>query len=234
MLLEVKEIHSFYGPSHILFGVSLHVEKGEVVCLLGRNGTGKSTTLKSIIGLVHPRQGSITWEGREIMGQAPFRNARQGIGYVPEDRRILPDLTVWENLEIAQRKIGNGNGGWTFERVYALFPILREREKKPGGTLSGGEQQMLAIARALMLNPQLLLLDEPSQGLAPLVLKHLSEQIQKLKASAISILLAEQNQDFALSFGDRVYIIEKGTIQFDGSAQNLKEDFETRKRYLGV
>ncbi len=147
MLLEVKEIHSFYGPSHILFGVSLHVEKGEIVCLLGRNGTGKSTTLKSIIGLVRPRQGSITWDGQEIMGQAPFRNARQGIGYVPEDRRILPELTVWENLEIAQRKIGNGNGGWTFERVYALFPILREREKKPGGTLSGGEQQMLAIAR---------------------------------------------------------------------------------------
>jgi branched-chain amino acid transport system ATP-binding protein len=234
MLLEVKEIHSFYGPSHILFGISLHVEKGEIVCLLGRNGTGKSTTLKSIIGLVRPRQGSITWEGQEIMGQPPFRNARQGIGYVPEDRRILPDLTVWENLEIARRKTGKGNGGWTFERVYALFPILQEREKKPGGTLSGGEQQMLAIARTLMLSPQLLLLDEPSQGLAPLVLKHLSEQIQKLKASAISILLAEQNQDFALSFGDRAYIIEKGTIQFDGSAQNLKEDFETRKRYLGV
>jgi branched-chain amino acid transport system ATP-binding protein len=234
MLLEVKEIHSFYGPSHILFGISLHVEKGEIVCLLGRNGTGKSTTLKSIIGLVRPRQGSITWEGQEIMGQPPFRNARQGIGYVPEDRRILPDLTVWENLEIARRKTGKGNGGWTFERVYALFPILQEREKKPGGTLSGGEQQMLAIARTLMLSPQLLLLDEPSQGLAPLVLKHLSEQIQKLKESAISILLAEQNQDFALSFGDRAYIIEKGTIQFDGSAQNLKQDFETRKRYLGV
>ena len=234
MLVEVKGIHSFYGPSHILFGVSLNVEKGEIVCILGRNGTGKSTTMKSIIGIIHPRSGSILWEGQEIMGKAPFLNARKGIGYVPEDRRILSDLTVWENLELAQRKKSDPGERWTFERVYTLFPILQERAGKQGGTLSGGEQQMLAIGRALMLNPRLLLLDEPSQGLAPLVLRDLSEQIQKLKTSGISILLAEQNQDFALRFSDRAYIIEKGTIQFDDSAEKLKEDFEIRKRYLGV
>ena len=234
MLLEVKEIHSFYGTSHILFGVCLGVGEGKTVCLLGRNGTGKSTTLKSIIGLVSTKSGSIKFHGEEIRGKPPFVIARKGIGYVPEDRRILQDLTVRENLEIAQIDTAREKKEWTVSSIFELFPILEKREAKQGGTLSGGEQQMLTIARTLMTNPRLLLLDEPSQGLAPLVLGQVQKQIGELKAGDLSILLAEQRQDFALGLSDHAYIIEKGLIKYDGLAEELNQNVELRKKYLGV
>ena len=233
MFLEVDNMDTFYGLSHILFKVSLSVDKGEVVCLLGRNGVGKTTTLRSIMGLTPPRSGSIKLAGQEIRGKQPFQIARRGIGFVPEDRIIFPGLTVRENLEIAMRG-GGGEKGWTLEKVYQMFPLLKERGAQGGGTLSGGEQQMLTIARTLMGNPHLLLLDEPSEGLAPRIVKILEEQMRLLKEEGITILLSEQNSNFALKFSDRAYILEKGQICWEGALSELKEKPGILKRYLGV
>ncbi len=232
-MLEVNEIHTFYGTSHVLFSISLSIDKGESVALLGKNGMGKSTTMKSIIGLVRPRHGTIKFKGQVISGKPAFMIARAGIGYVPEDKRILGELTVRENLEVGARKV-SGNGGWNLDKIYELFPVLRERESQMARTLSGGEQQMLAIARTLMINPELLLLDEPSQGLAPLLLMELGRQIRQLQESGISILLAEQNVDFALNLSSRVYVIEKGSIIYQGKSEELSKDESLMKRLLAV
>jgi len=232
-MLEVEGIHSFYGLSHILFGVSLRVEAGEVVCLLGRNGAGKTTTLKSIMGLTPPKQGSIKFKGEEITGKEPYLLARKGIGYVPDERRIFADLTVGENLEIAARK-ARGSEGWSKERVYELFPALKEIESRKGGCLSGGEQKMLAIARALMGNPEFLLLDEPTEGLAPMLVRALEERISKLREAGLTVLLAEQNVRSALNLSDRGYIIDNGQIRYQGSIEALRGNEEVRKKYLLV
>jgi len=232
-MLEVEEIHTFYGLSHILFGVSLRVEPGEVVCLLGRNGAGKTTTMKSIMGLTPPKQGSIRFKGEEITGKEPYLLTRKGIGYVPDDRRIFADLTVGENLEIAMRK-AKGGEGWNKERVYELFPALKDIESRRGGCLSGGEQKMLAIARALMGNPEFLLLDEPTEGLAPVLVHVLEEQIKKLREAGLTVLLAEQNVRSTLKLSDRGYIIDNGQIRYHGSIEELKENEEVRKKYLLV
>lgn len=231
MILEVQELHTAYGLSRVLFGVSLGVDAGECVCLLGRNGVGKTTTMRSIVGLTPPQSGRVVWKGRDITGWPPHRVARAGIGFVPEDRRIFAELTVWENLDVARRA---ARGGWTVERVYTLFPKLRELEGRQGGFLSGGEQQMLTIARTLMGNPELLLLDEPSEGLAPLVVDHLREQIARLKAEGLTILLAEQSTDFSLALADRVYVLEKGSIRFSGPASALRDDEGLRHELLAL
>ena len=230
-MLEVEEIHTFYGLSHILFGVSLSIESGKVVCLLGRNGAGKSTTLKSIIGLTPPKQGSIRFKEEEIAGKQPYMLVRKGIGYVPDERRIFADLTVADNLEIAERKV-EGGGRWDRERVYELFPALKDIASRRGGCLSGGEQKMLAIARALMCNPELLLLDEPTEGLAPVMVKVLEDQIGRLKETGLTVLLAEQNVKTTLRLSDHGYIIDDGKIKYQGSVEELKENEEVRKKYL--
>jgi branched-chain amino acid transport system ATP-binding protein len=232
-MLEVEGIHTFYGLSHILFGVSLKVEFREVVCLLGRNGAGKTTTMKSVIGITPPKQGAIRYKGEEITGLAPYLLARKGIGYVPDDRRIFADLTVGENIEIAEKK-ARGGEEWNRERVYGLFPALKEIEHRRGGCLSGGEQKMLAIARALMGNPELLLLDEPFEGLAPSLVRILEGQIKKLKETGLTVLLAEQNVRSALKLSDRGYIIDDGHICYQGSIEDLKDNDEVRKKYLLV
>lgn len=227
-MLEVEGIHTFYGLSHILFEVSLRVEKGEVVCLLGRNGAGKTTTLKSIMGVTPPKKGTIRFKGEEITHKQPYVLARKGITYVPDDRRIFADLTVKENLEIAVKNAGK-SGGWNKERVYGLFPALKNIESRKGGCLSGGEQKMLAIARALMGNPELLLLDEPTEGLAPAMVYALEEQIRRLKESSLTVLLAEQNVKSTLKLSDRGYIIDNGRIRYHGSIEEMKENDEVRK-----
>jgi branched-chain amino acid transport system ATP-binding protein len=235
MVLEVKEINTFYELSHILFDVSLEVEKGETVCLLGRNGVGKTTTFRSIMGLTPPRSGSIKFRGDELKGKQPHEICYAGVGFVPEDRIIFPDLTVRENLEIAVKKGQKGkNVGWTIDKVHRLFPVLQERGRQWGGTLSGGEQQMLTIARTLMGNPQLLLLDEPSEGLAPLVVRAIGEQILALKKEGMTILLSEQNSSFALKVSNRAYILEKGHITWQGDIAELKSKPEIMKNFLGV
>jgi len=230
-MLEVEEIHTFYGLSHILFGVSLSIESGKVVCLLGRNGAGKSTTLKSIIGLTPPKQGSIRFKEEEVAGKQPYVLVRMGIGYVPDERRIFADLTVADNLEIAERKVEGGER-WDRERVYELFPALKNIASRKGGCLSGGEQKMLAIARALMCNPELLLLDEPTEGLAPALVKTLEDQIRALKETGLTVLLAEQNVKTTLRLSDHGYIIDDGKIRYQGSIEELKENEEVRKKYL--
>lgn len=232
-MLEVEGIHTYYGLSHILFDVSLRVEQGEVVCLLGRNGAGKTTTLKSIIGLTPPRQGSIRFKGKEIVGLAPYRLARQGMGYVPDDRRIFADLTVDENLEIAQRKAQRGPA-WDMAKVYELFPTLESIRSRKGGYLSGGEQRMLSIARALIGNPEFLLLDEPMEGLAPLLVRLIEEQIAMLRETGLTVLLAEQNLAAALKLSDRCYIIDDGHIRYHGTVQELVQNEEARNKYLQV
>lgn len=232
-MLTVHGIHTFYGLSHILFDVTLNVEQGEVVCLLGRNGAGKTTTMKSIIGFTPPRQGSVKFKNEEITGKKPYLLARKGIGYVPDDRRIFADLTVGENLEIAIRKPKEGEG-WNKEKVYEIFPALKDIERRKGGCLSGGEQKMLAVARALMGNPELLLLDEPTEGLAPVLVYALEEQIKRLREVGLTVLLAEQNVRSALRLSDRGYIIDDGQIRFQGSIEELKHNDDVRKKYLLV
>ncbi len=232
-MLEVEGIHTFYGLGHILFDVSLRVDSGEVVCLLGRNGAGKTTTLRSIIGVTPPRRGRIRFHGEEIIGQEPFVLARKGIGYVPDDRRIFADLTVDENLEIATNPRGAADPpGWDRGRVYGLFPVLKDKAAHKGGHLSGGEQKMLAIARALVGNPDLLLLDEPMEGLAPLLVRALEEQIQRFKAAGLTVLLAEQNVHSALRLADRCYVIDDGRMRYEGTVAGLKENEEIRRKYL--
>ena len=231
-LLETHDLHTAYGLSRVLFGVSIEVRAGECVCLLGRNGVGKSTTMRSIMGLTPPQSGRVRFNGTDITGWAPYRVARAGLGFVPEDRRIFADLTVWENLDVARRTaVGSG---FTLERVFDLFPKLRELTGRQGGHLSGGEQQMLTIARTLMGNPQLLLLDEPSEGLAPIVVDHLRDQIARLRREGLTILLAEQNTEFSLALADRVYVLEKGAIKFSGSATRLRDDASLRQELLAL
>ena len=232
-ILVVEEIFTSYGLSQVLFGVSLKVGAGECVCLLGRNGVGKTTTMRSIMGLTPPREGRVMWKGSDVSGKQPYQIADLGIGFVPEDRRIFADLTVWENLDVAARSRG-GNSRWTLEKVFDLFPKLRELVDRQGGFLSGGEQQMLTIARTLMGNPELLLLDEPSEGLAPLVVDHLKAQIARLKRDGLTILLAEQNVDFCLDLADRVYVLEKGRIRYEGSVAAFREDDTVRAQYLAL
>lgn len=232
-MLDVEEIHTYYGLSHILFGVSLHVSKGEIVCLLGRNGAGKSTTMRSIMGLTPPRQGQIRFKGEPVTGKKAYILARKGIGYVPDDRRVFADLTVDENLEISERK-PNGTAIWNRESVYGMFPALKRIYSRRAGFLSGGEQQMLTIARALMTNPDFLLLDEPTEGLAPIIVKDLAEQISKLKDEGLTVLLAEQNVNVALNLSNRGYVIDNGRIRYHGSIEDLKENEEIRKKYLCV
>ena len=231
-ILAVEDIYTAYGLSQVLFEVSIEVKRGECVCLLGRNGVGKTTTMRSIIGLTPPTRGRVVWKGRDVTGRAPYQIARAGIGFIPEDRRIFAELTVWENLDVATR--GSRDGGWTVERVFDLFPKLRELVGRQGGFLSGGEQQMLTIARTLMGNPELLLLDEPSEGLAPLVVLHLKEQIARLKQDGLTILLAEQNVDFSLDLADRVYVLEKGHIRYHGTAREFRADDAIRHQYLAL
>ncbi|PIV22504.1 MAG: ABC transporter ATP-binding protein [Deltaproteobacteria bacterium CG_4_8_14_3_um_filter_45_9] len=232
-MLEVEGIHTFYGLSHILFGVSLRVELQEVVCLLGRNGAGKTTTMKSVIGITPPKQGIIRYKGEEITGKAPYLLARKGISYIPDDRRIFADLTVGENLEIAIREAKAG-GGWNKERVYELFPALKNIGSRKGGCLSGGEQKMLAIARALMGNPEFILLDEPFEGLAPILVHALEGQIRKLREAGLTVLIAEQNVRSTLRISDRGYIIDNGQIRYHGSIEDLRDNEDIRKKYLLV
>ena len=232
-MLEVEGIHTFYGLSHILFGVSLKVDPGEVVCLLGRNGAGKTTTMKSIIGITPPQKGSIRFKGEEIIGMEPYLLTRRGIGYIPDDRRIFADLTVGENLEIAERKTKEGEG-WSKERIYGMFPALKSIESRKGGCLSGGEQKMLAIARALMGNPEFILLDEPFEGLAPLLVLALEDRIKKLREVGLTVFIAEQNVRSTLRISDRSYIIDNGQIRYHGSIEELRDNEEVRKKYLLV
>lgn len=231
MILSLEEIHTYYGTSHVLQGVSLHVEPGEVVCLLGRNGAGKTTTFRSIMGLTPPREGQVLFQDRRVSGFPPFHICRLGIGYVPEDRQIFPDLTVQEHLEVAQRGGRDGSKRWTLPEIYKLFPDLKHLRLRLGGQLSGGEQQMLTIARTLMGSPKLLLLDEPSEGLAPRIIQNLMESIEAMKKE-VTILMSEQNVRFAMRLADRGYIIEKGKIKYEGTMEELGENEEIQQRYL--
>jgi branched-chain amino acid transport system ATP-binding protein len=233
VVLQVRNVVSGYGQSLVIHGVSLTVDRGEIACLLGRNGAGKTTTLRTIMGLTPGRSGIITFRDVEIQGMAPFAIARQGIGFVPDDRRIFPDLTVQENLELAHRVSGR-SGRWTTEPVCELFPVLRPLLGHKGSHLSGGEQKMLAIGRALMQNPELLLLDEPIEGLAPLVVKHLGEALRQIREAGVTILLADQNVKFCRRIADRGYILEKGLIQFEGTMQAIWENEAILSKYLAV
>jgi len=232
--LKIESLHTYYGTSHILFDVSLEVNAGESVCLLGRNGAGKTTTLKTIMGLAQGRRGRIRFDGEPLLGREPYEIAQLGIGFVPDDRLIFPDLTVRENLEIAIKKGRDSNAPWTYERVYDLFPVLAPLDRRLGGYLSGGEQQMLTIGRTLMGNPSLLLLDEPVEGVAPVVVQELTRQIRELKRMGLTILFAEQNIHFASDVSDRAYVIEKGHIRFHGSMQELAANDEVKSKYLMI
>jgi branched-chain amino acid transport system ATP-binding protein len=233
-LLEVRDLYTSYDLSQILFGVSLGVAAGQGVCLLGRNGVGKTTTLRSIVGLTPPRQGRVVFDGTDITGWPPYRVARRGIGFVPQERRLFADLSVRENLEVARRAPEAGAPAWTVERIYAAFPILPKLDRRRAGHLSGGEQQMLAVGRALMGNPRLLILDEPSEGLAPLVVEALADQIAALKAAGMTILMAEQNLALALALADRVCIPDKGRVRFGGSVEEFEADESLRHEFLTV
>ena len=235
MLLEVKDLNTFYEQSHILQGISLNVDHGEIVCLLGRNGVGKSTTLKSIIGLVKPRSGEVLFKGLNIAGWPPHTIAKKGVGYVPEERRIFPTLTVRENLLMGIKPGQKGNGdGWTIERVYKYFPALQARDKQKGGHLSGGEQQMLTIARTLMGDPEVILIDEPTEGLAPKIVETVEKVIRDIHQHNTPILLVEQNMRVGLRLAERIYVISKGKIVFQGTGQELKDAREVREKYLEV
>ncbi|MGD0231765.1 MAG: ABC transporter ATP-binding protein [Syntrophorhabdales bacterium] len=226
----MKGIHTYYGLSHILYDVSLDVSKGEIVGLLGRNGAGKSTTMKSIGGLTPPRQGTITFHGAPVAGKRAYLLVRQGIVYVPDDRRVFADLSVDDNLEITFRRTAE----WNKDRIYGLFPALRDIKGRRAGNLSGGEQQMLAIGRALMTGPELLLLDEPTEGLAPLIVRDLEEQILKLRDAGISILLSEQNIKSAMKLIGRAYVIDNGRIRFAGTSADLEANQDVKEKYLMV
>jgi branched-chain amino acid transport system ATP-binding protein len=234
-MLDVDRIDSFYGQAHILHELSLSIGQGQVVALLGRNGAGKSTTLKTIMHLVPAAAGSIRFDGADITSEPSHRIAKRGIGYVPEDRRVFPDLTILENLDVGRRHpIRGGLSVWTLDRLFQLFPNLAERRKNLGKEMSGGEQQMLTIARTLMGNPRLLLLDEPSEGLAPVIVEQMAAAILSLKAEGLTILLSEQNLHFARGVADRAYIIEKGSIRFEGTIKALEADHAARDAYLSV
>jgi branched-chain amino acid transport system ATP-binding protein len=231
-MLALEGVHAYYGDSHILQGVSLAVNRGEVVCLLGRNGAGKTTTGLAVMGYLAPRPGRIEFRGQEIGGWAPHRVSRAGIGFVPQERGIFPSLTVRENL-LTTARYGE-NGRWTLPAVYDLFPRLRERERNLGFQLSGGEQQMLSIARALLLNPALLLLDEPSEGLAPLIVREIVDVLVQLKREGLAVLLIEQNLRTALELGDRHYVLSKGAVCFSGTSAELSGNEQVMRDYLSV
>jgi branched-chain amino acid transport system ATP-binding protein len=230
--LEVENIHTSYGLSKVLFGVSLTVEAGQCVSLIGRNGVGKTTTMRSIIGLTPARSGRIMFEGVDITHLPTHRISKMGLGFVPEERRIFPELTVWENLDIARRATPAGTAGWSEAEVFDLFPDLANIQSRLGGVLSGGQQQMLTIARSLMGNPKLLLLDEPSEGLAPRVVETLRDKVGQLKAGGLSIVLAEQNLSFVLALSDYCHIMEKGEVQYSGSPADLRAKPEILEQYL--
>ncbi len=233
-LLEVEGLHTYYGKSHVLHDLSLAVPRGEITVLVGRNGAGKTTTLRSLMGLTPPRQGRVRLDGRDVTGEPPHRMFHLGVGYVPEGRQIFPQLTVGENLRLAQRD-DPGGARWPLGRIFEHFPVLRERGQQKGRSLSGGEQQMLAIARALAGNPQLLLLDEPSQGLAPMFVKMLGELMRRFKGEGLTILLVEQNVRLALAVADRVAVLNRGTVVFAGeTAEFHRHGEELRGRYLAV
>ena len=231
-MLELLDIHTYYGESHVLHGMSMTVQQGSVVALLGRNGMGKTTTIRSIIGFTPPREGKIRFKKREITKLKPYHIAQIGIGLVPQGRNIFPSLSVKENLTMAARQGRKKNGGWSLDRVYAQFPILKERSKLKGNLLSGGEQQMLAVGRALMTNPDLLLMDEPSEGLAPLVVHDIGFIIVRLKKEGLSILLVEQNLPMGLGVSDYAFIISKGKIVYESSPNELEENEEIKVKYL--
>ena len=234
MLLEVNEIITLYGQSLVLDKVSLTVNEGEIVALLGRNGAGKTTTLRSIMGLTPPRKGSIKFTGIEITGRQPYEIARLGVGYAPDDRRIFPDLSSEENLLIAGRISKKNGNGWTAQKVYELFPDLERVRSSKGGALSGGEQKMLAIGRGLMSNPELLLLDEPCEGLAPLVVKALAEAVAQIRQAGVTILVADQNIRFCRRIADRGYILEKGVIRYQDEMSKIWQNEEIVKKHLAV
>jgi len=235
VILEVDKVHTYYGTSHILFDVSLAVDQGEIVCLLGRNGAGKTTTLRTIMGLTPCKTGSIKFHGQEIKGRPPYYIARQGMGYVPDNRLVFPDLTVRENLELAIKVPKNLQGEpWSVGRVYELFPPLRKLDHNLGGYLSGGEQQMLTVGRTLMGNPELVLLDEPVEGLAPLVVREFASRIRALRSLGQTILFSEQNLAFALAVAQRAYVIDRGRIRYQGSMEELGANEEVKREYLMV
>ena len=231
-MLDLENVNAYYGDSHILHGVSLAVQEGEVVCLLGRNGAGKTTTILTIMGYLKPRPGRILYRGRDIAALPPYAVARLGFGFVPQERGIFPSLTVRENLTVFAR--GSAGSRWTLERILELFPSLRARERNLGFQLSGGEQQMLSIARALMLNPSLLLLDEPSEGLAPMIVQGIVEVLENLKREGLAILLVEQNLRTALAVADRHHVMNKGEICFTGSSAELASNEFVLRNYLSV
>lgn len=230
-MLEIRDIHTYYGRSHILQGISLDLKEGEVICLLGRNGAGKTTTIRSIMGYVHPQSGSIRFQGKDISHQEPYQVSWLGIGYVHQERRIFPTLTVRDNLEVVHRE---KKGGWTVQKIFESFPILERLSSRKGRNLSGGEQQILAVARSLMTNPTLLLLDEPSEGIAPIVVQEIGNLIQRITRTGLSVLLAEQNMKFTMKIATRGYIIDKGRIHQQGGMAELKEDKEVIGKYLAV
>jgi branched-chain amino acid transport system ATP-binding protein len=233
-VLDVAGLRAGYGPAEVLFGVELHLARGEVAALMGRNGAGKSTTLKAIMGLLPPRGGSVRVAGQEIAGLAPFRIARMGLGYVPEDRRIFTDLTVAENLEVGRRAAPAGRAAWTPERLFEVFPNLAEMRHRRAAAMSGGEQQMLTIARTLMGNPEAVLLDEPSEGLAPVIVEQMADAVLRMKAEGIAVLVSEQNLDFAAAVADRALILEKGSVRWQGPIAALEADEDIRRAYLTV
>jgi branched-chain amino acid transport system ATP-binding protein len=236
-MLELENINAYYGDSHILHGVSFSVRPGEVVCLLGRNGAGKTTTILTVMGYLQPRPGRIRYNDRDIAGLPPYAVARLGFGFVPQERGIFPSLTVRENLTVFARSgagKGNNRSYWTLPRIFDLFPVLRARERNLGFQLSGGEQQMLSIARALMLNPALLLLDEPSEGLAPMIVQQIVEVLARLKREGLAILLVEQNLSAAIAVGDRHHVMNKGEICFTGSSAELEGNEFVLRNYLSV
>ena len=233
-LLSVKGLRGWYGRAQILYDVDLEVGAGEVVALMGRNGAGKSTTMKAVMGLLDRTEGSVRFEDVEIRGEPPFRISRRGLGWVPEDRRVFTDLTVLENLEVGRRPPRPGAPHWTAQRLFELFPNLGEMPGRPGGRMSGGEQQMLTVARTLMGNPRLVLLDEPSEGVAPLIVEQMADMIDALKRQGLSVLLSEQNLPFASAVSDRAYVLEKGQVRFAGTMAALEQDETVRRQYLTV
>ncbi len=239
VLLEAKSLAAWYGAAQILYDVDLQVRRGEVVALMGRNGAGKSTTLKALIGMLAKRRGAIRFMGTDISKSEPHVAARLGLGFVPEDRRVFTDLTVMENLEVGKQPARKWPDGveapvWTPERLFRLFPNLGEMPQRPGGRMSGGEQQMLTVARTLMGNPYLVLLDEPSEGVAPVIVEQMAHMILELKSQGVSILLSEQNMHFAELVSDRAYVLEKGQIRFEGSMADLAANEDVRRAYLSV
>jgi branched-chain amino acid transport system ATP-binding protein len=233
-IIEVKDLDVYYGTSQILFGVGLSVRKGETMALLGRNGAGKSTTMKAIMGLAPPRRGTVTLGGRAITGLRPHRIARAGLGFVPEDRQIFPEHTVEDNLVIGHKKGTDGRDEWPISRIYEVFPLLAPLRGRIAGRLSGGEQQMLAIARTLMGNPDLLLLDEPSEGLAPIIVQRIGELLRQLRSIGATVLIAEQNMHFCLGLASHATVIDKGQIVYTGTIDELKNNDGVRSRYLAL